>query len=336
MRQWSLVAAVLLGTVLVGAVIGTAIGKGAGGGGTSTPTAVFRPAVTGELITAPGASPKKLDKPLALGSRSAGLAVVALSPVDRVKTEDGVRRPPEGSRMVAFKVADWTCEDTPCESWDTLDPQVSIDGTTSSLESGQNTYVVVVPPGTDEVDLVVDADEFSQSVSLLDGELGADNILLFGKRGLTKPIDVRQSFRIGERTSTPLLGPDGQPTDTFFRTVNVGDVQRQFFLDDQTPSDPARTFLTLSIAYTYDGQQQASAFDPSEIKFVLGDGRTFPAKDLDPSPEKALLGFEIPAKAKRGTIVIGGTFEKTSTTGVAYSSTLGTKEIEVDLKPAAG
>lgn len=321
---------VLIATVAVGAVIGTAL---AGGGGKADgPTSIvgLRPAVVGELIPAPKADPDKLEKPRGMGSKTAGIALVALGKVSSVETEHETRRAPEGSRMIAFRVGDWACEVEPCAGWSSLDPKVSIDGQESSLEEGQSTYVVVVPPGTGEVSLEIDADGYPQSLSLLDDGKG-QNITLLSQQDQLKPVQIQERFRLGERTSTPLTGPDGLPTDTFFRTVSVGSAQRHFFYGDLVPSAPQNAFLIVTAAYTYDGQTQSVAFDPAEIAFVLPGGRSIPARDLDPDPNIVTLGFEIPAAAKGGNLTFGGEFARKSTTNVEYTATLAMHRIKVDL-----
>lgn len=329
LAQALVAAVVLVATVAVGAVIGTSLAVG-GGGTTPTGSVVgLRPAIVGELIPAPKATPEKLEKPRGMGSKKAGISIVAESRVTSVDTGTEVRRAPEGSRMLAFKVADWACEEDPCESWGTLEPTVSIDGVESSLDEAQSTYVVVVPPGTNTIDLQIEADGFPQSLSLLDDSLG-QNITLFAKEKQTEPVQIQQRFRLAERTSTPLTGPDGLPTDTFFRTVSVGTAQRHFFLDDKVPTAPENAFLIVTAAFTYDGQTQPSALDPAELTFVLPNGRVIPATDMDPDPAVVTLGFEIPAGIKQGTLTFGGDFQKQSTTGVAYTSTLETKKIKVD------
>lgn len=321
---------VLVVTVLVGAVIGTALAGGGGGTGGGTSSVVgLRPAIVGELIPAPKATPEKLETPRGMGSKSAGIAVLALGKVSSVETEHETRRAPEGSRMIAFRVGDWACEIEPCADWSSLDPKVSIDGQESSLEEGQSTYVVVVPPGTSSVDLEIDADGFPQSLSLLDDSDG-QNIALLAKPDQLKPVVIQQRFRLGEQTSVQLTGPDGLPTDTFVRTVSVGTAQRHFFYRDLVPSAPQNAFLVVTAAYTYDGQAQTVAFDPAELAFVLPNGRSIRGRDLDPDPNVVTIGFEIPATAKQGNLTFGGEFSRRSTTNVEYTSTLETRRIKID------
>jgi hypothetical protein len=104
-RQIAFVGVILVVTVLIGAVIGNRLATGAGAGAVAP--VVAQPAVTGELIVAPKATPKDLSTPLAMGTEHSGIAVVALSEVDQVETTTGLRKAPAGSRMLAFRVGDW-------------------------------------------------------------------------------------------------------------------------------------------------------------------------------------------------------------------------------------
>lgn len=336
LRKVGIAAAVLAGTVVLGAVIGTVMGAGTRSSGDVAPITAIQPVVTaGELIPAPKVKPKKLDEPRGIGSKVAGISLVAFSEVESARTEKGVRTPPTGSRMYAFQVDDWTCEEKPCADWSALTPQVSIDGDLRALEEGTDRYVVVVPPGTDRVDLVVDADGFTQSLPLL-GDNEGRNITLLARKGLEEPVPVQQRFQLTERTSQPLTGPDGLLTDTFYRTVTVGEVQRHFFFKGATPKSPTDAFVVVTASYAYPNQQGASAFDPAEFRFVAGNGTSYTARDLDPADDIALMGFEVPASVKAGTLVFGGTVPKVSTTGVSYTTTLAEKRIKVRFPAGEG
>jgi hypothetical protein len=195
----------------------------------------------------------------------------------------------------------------------------------------QNTYVVVVPPGTETVNLLINDAGFAQEVSLVsDDTVSGDNIALLAKKGLTKAVNLSQTFQLAEHTSIALTGANGQPTDTFIRQVTVGTAQRHFFLDGSNPRDPANCFLVITADYNYLGQTQLSALDPAEISFTAG-GKTYRARDLNPDPNIALLGFEVPTAVKTGTFTIGGSLAKVSTTGVQYQSVLDTRQIQLKL-----
>ena len=55
------------------------------------------------------------------------------------------------------------------------------------------------------------------------------------------------------------------------------------------------------------------------------------ALDLDPAPDKGLLGFEVPASLRSGTLVVGGSTDKTSSTDVPYVSELQELRVPISL-----
>lgn len=287
----------------------------------------------GVVLVDPRADPAPLEKPLGMGSDKAGLALLSLSQVDRVYTEDDQpRRTPEGSNLIAFQVGDWACENKPCAGWETLDPQVVVNGVDQRLPEGGDTFVVVVPPGTETVDLTIDADGYTQSVSLVEEVLGEDNIVLLQARERDLKVELDRAFRLGERTSVQLQDANGRLTDTFIRDVRVESVERHFFLDGKTPSSPGKTFLVVTASYAYVGQTQRYVLPSTEVALVAKNGARYAATDLDPAADVAVIGFEVPAALRAVSIVIGGTTnELVSTNNVPYTSRLGVQRIPVKL-----
>lgn len=330
-RQVVIGVGVAAAAVLVGAILGLAFFGRTPGPSKSDTIAKLEPLAPSDLVAAPRARPKKLDDPRGLGSLHAGVALLAVETVDDVSTTEGRRRAPEGSRLIAFKIGDWTCEVQPCEAWRTLAPQVAVDGVPRALPGDGDTFVVVVPPGTDTVDLEVHADGYSQSVSLLDDTPGADNITLLAERGAERRVPMSRTFSVAEHTSIPLDDGAGGSTDTFERSVTVAYAQLDFFLDGTTPSKPSNAFLVVNAYYSVTGRVGSYVFTAGEATFVDENGRRYDARDLDPSPDKGLLGFEVPASVRSGTLVIGGTTDKVTTNGLPYQSTLAEQRVPIDL-----
>ncbi|WP_148046066.1 hypothetical protein [Nocardioides marmoriginsengisoli] len=305
-----------------------------GGGNEADREAVvaqLRPLGLQGVLSAPGAQPKKLEEPRGMGSEKAGVAVLALSEVDAVKTSSGTRRAPEGSRLLAFRLGDWVCEVEPCEGWRSVAPRVDVDGSYEDLPAGTDTFVVVLPPGTQDVRLDMDADGFDQSLSLLDDSAGEGNIALLAQKDQTERVPLNRTFRVIERTSVPLQNASGQVSDTFTRDVTVEFQQRRFFLDGLAPSSPRRVFLIVNAYYSYAGQTQKYV-PVDEVTFVDKKGRSYPGRDLDPDASVALVGFEIPADVRAGVFRMGGSRTKVSTNGQSYTSTLGDAEIPITLR----
>ncbi len=284
------------------------------------------------VVLAPQADPTKLSTPRGMGSAHAGIAIVALSEVDYVDTKDGARRAAEGSTLLAFKVANWACENTGtvCASWRTLHPQVVVDGSTEDLPSGGDTFVAVLPPGTNDVELTIDADGYKQSQSLLENFPAESNIMVLARKDLEKQKPLNQTFQLTEHTSIALQDASGQVSNVMLRNFPVAYIQRRFFFDGATPSNPRQTFLIVNVYYSYPGQaQQYGPLD--EVQLVDQNGIHYKARDLDPDPAVALLGFQIPADLHHAEVIIGGVTQKTSTTGIPYTSTLDVKKIPLTL-----
>ena len=285
---------------------------------------------TGQVMLAESADPKKIDEPHGMGSRKAGVAVVARSEVDQVRTPAGLRRAPDGSALVAFRLDDWPCEEKPCRDWDTLEPQVNIDGATVDLPAGGDTFVASLPPGTQEVSLVIRADGYTQYLSVVGGYDGASNIRLLSKKKRDPKTPIGARFAVVERTSIALQGPAGLQ-DTYVRDVTVDYWQRRFFLNGKTPEHPEQVFLVINAFYAYAGRTDRYLFGEDEIALVAPDGTRYPAIDVDPSPDQGLLGFQVPALLRRASLQIGGVVERTSTTGVQYTSSLERKAVAIKL-----
>ena len=331
-RRAMVAGAVAVGAIVVGAALGILLAGRTPSPSRSDAVARLQPLPVGALVEAPNASPGALDAPTGIGSLHAGVALLALDDVDEVHTVGGWRRAPEGSRLVAFRLGDWTCEARPCDPWRSLHPQVVVDGEGRDFPDDGDTFVLVVPPGTGTVDLVVDADGFRQSVSLTDGKAGADDIAVLAERGTEHRVPLDQTFTVAEHTSVALHDGAGGQIDVFQRDVGVEYAQLRFFLHGQVPSAPDLAFLVVNAYYAYAGRAGHYVLAPGEVTFVDADGTRYPARDLDPAPDKGLLGFEVPATLRSGTLEIGGSTDKVSTTGVPFVSTLASREVPIRLE----
>jgi hypothetical protein len=331
-RRRALVAvSVAAAAVLVGAVLGLLLAGGAPPPSRPVVAPRLEPLAAGAVLRAPDASPDELDEPRGMGSLHAGVAVLAAGEADQVRVGEGLRRAPVGGRLVAFRLGDWACELEPCADWRSLEPQVLVDGASLPLPDSGDTFAVVVPPGSDRVDLVVDADGYPQSVPLLGGDDGPGNIVLLSGRDRERKVPLGRTYRLLERTSIALDDGAGGRTDQFERDVVVDYAQLRFFLDGTTPSSPRRAFLVVNAYYSYAGKPGTFVLGSGDVAFVDADGARFEPRDLDPAPDKGLLGFEVPATVRAGTLVIGGTADRVSTTGVPYQSTVQEQRVPIDL-----
>lgn len=320
-RTVGLPVAVLVGTVALGAVIGSQLGVSGGSGSASSAYSRLDALSPGTLQALPKATPSPLDAPLAIGSKTAGVAVVAVSEPDSVDTKDGRRRAPDGGSLVVFKLADWGCENTPCKPWTSLKPKIQAGGTVKDLPGSGDTFVLAIAAGTSSLRLVVDDAGYHQSVSLLDEDPGSKNIALLAQKDATRKLAVNKGVRLTETTDIQFREANGGLVNQFVRDARVDYAQRHFFYGDQRPSSPGKAFLVVSASYAYPGKTQRYAFAPTEITFLDGDGESYQAT-ASQAAGTSLLVFEIPGSVSSGSLVFGGSTAKTASNGVPYTSTV--------------
>jgi hypothetical protein len=330
-RQAAVWVAVLLGTVGLGAVIGSRLGIDGGAGSTRSAYSRLDALAPGTLQELPKAKPTTLEKPLAIGSRNAGVAVVAVSEPDSVDTSDGRRRAPDGGSLVVFKIGDWSCQETPCKPWTTLKPKVQADDLVKDLPTHGDTFVIAVAAGTGELRLVVDDAGYRQSVSLLGDNPGAKNITLLSQHAAAKKLTLNKSVRLTEQTDIQFRGSNGALVNQFVRNAVVDYAQRTFFWGDLLPSSPGKAFLVVSTSYAYPGREQRYAFAASEVTFVTDDGKSYPATGSQ-TAGSSLLSFEIPGSVTSGDLVFGGSTGKTASNGVPYTSTVSTARVPIKFR----
>ncbi|RNL78416.1 hypothetical protein [Nocardioides marmorisolisilvae] len=320
-RQAALYTAVLVGTVLLGALIGSQLGIDGGTGSTPSANSRLEPLAPGTLEELPKATPSKLEDPLVIGSQNAGVAVVGSSEPDSIDTKDGERRAPDGGSLVVFTLADWGCENPPCKPWTTLKPQIQADGLVKDVPTDGDTFVIAVPAGTSSLRLVVEDSGYKQTISLLDDDPGSRNIALLAQKNGTKKLDLNKSVALTENTDIDFREPNGALVNQFTRDATVVSAQRRFFYGEERPSAPGKAFLLVTASYAYPGKTQRYAFAAPEVHFVDDEGNSYDVS----SPAAAgssVLTFEIPGSVRSGSLVFGGSTAKTASNGVPYTSTL--------------
>lgn len=261
----------------------------------------------GEVLVAREARVPVLTKRLAMAARTGGVRVARLGEVDTVGSGEDARSAPEGGRLIAFRLADWDCGSDACRSWDRLGLTLDVDGTTRELPSTgtTDTFAVAVPADSRQVDLVLEAGGATQTLSLLDGEPGRDNIAVLARSGRVDEVGAR--FTMTESTSIA-FSYDGVARSSVPRDVTVVRAELTWFVGKRHPSSPRDAFLKVDSHYTVPIGSYAdteSAFEPREMVFVARDGTRYRARDLDPGPGVNAV-FEVPATVKGGTLVLGG------------------------------
>ena len=254
-----------------------------------------------------------------MAARSGGVRLAGLDEVDEIRTAGTVKASPAGGRLIGFRLDDVACAVPPCTPWTDLGLRVAVGSDVRRLPSGSGPFVVAVPAGVEDVDLMMRGDGYTQTLSLLDGTPGKGNIAVLARPARVAP--VRSRFTVTERTSIPLAYVQAT-TSTVPRAVDVERAELKFFVNGLRPSSVDRAFLAVRLSYTIPysvaggaGPGTPRAFLTDEVRFVAPEGKSYPARDLDPGPGIS-IGFEVPADLRRGTLRIGGSYGLTAGDGV--------------------
>jgi len=266
----------------------------------------------------------------AMAAAAGGVRIARLGEVETVGAGEDERSAPEGGRLIAFKLADWPCELGSCRPWSKLGLKIAVGGDERRLPvtGGADTFVVAVPAGVTDVDLRLRADRLTQSLSLVTGEPGPDNVEVLAR---SRRVDrIGERFNLVERTSTE-LDYGSVVTDTVPRDVKVTRAELSFFTVHGRPSSPQRAFLKLRAEYTipFGPSKGPVAFYLQEVGFVARDGTRYDARDIDEGPGLNAV-FEVPADLRGGTFVLGGgSYPTTAGDGSSFTRTLAQRRIPV-------
>lgn len=292
------------------------------------------PAEAGTVAPAPSARVPVVAQRAAMGSRTGGVRVARLGEVPTVEAGTGTgaaeHSPPEGGRLIAFRLSDWPCEGDSCRPWNRLGLRVAVGKDERPLpKAGKNdTFVVAVPKGVSNVHLVMRSDGLEQSLSLVNGKPGRRNVAV-----LARPVRVDrvgERFTLTERTSVEFDYGD-RVTDTVPRRVSVTRADLAYFTDHGRPSSPGKAFLKVRAHYTIPFESYAGdrfAFEPRELAFVSRDGTRYEARDIDEGPGVDAV-FEVPADLKGGTFRMGGS-HLVSSNGLPFTRTVTERSIPLE------
>jgi hypothetical protein len=291
------------------------------------------PAVGDELVAAPGIAIAAPPATMAMGGKTAGVQVDGLADVETFGTGDEAHSAPEGGRLRAFHLSSWTCDVDNCNDWSKLDLRVVVDGDSRRLPDTQGSYVVAIPAGAADVDLVMKADDVRQSLSLLTGAPGPDNISVLARHD--RFVEISESFRLTETTTIELDYGDGQPRTSAVRDVDVESARLGYFVAGRRPGSADKAFLVFDATFTRPyGNAERHPVKAADMRFIV-DGKTYEAIDIEDAEvevKNAAGAFEVPANVTGGTLVIGGRpRDAEATDGTPYVVTLQAHEIELSL-----
>jgi len=299
-------------------------------GATKVPREEVARATGHELVAAPDISPENLTATSTMGARDAGVDVHALSEVKSVGSGANELAPPEGGKLIAFRLGSGYCAAGSCESWRSLNLAVTVDGDRRPLPSGDDgdTFVVAAPAGTRTVDLVMAANGYPQELSLLDGSPGPHNIAVLARDDVYDIIDQR--FTATVRASIALTNGAGPGENIFYRKVHVESAQLHFFLEGKRPSSPDKAFLNVVHSYSLPGLGKNNVYAAATVTFISADGSRYPVRDITPNDQYGNTVFEVPADTSKGTLIFGGKASDVATNGTPFTETVQTKRIPID------
>jgi hypothetical protein len=283
---------------------GTTTGP-SGGSTTDVPQAAPPPATGDELVPAPELTPERVDGTIAMASQSGGVRIDRLSEVEQFGTGDDARSRPDGGQLRAFHLKNFPCEAKKCEEWSALGLEVVVGDDARVLPDGPGTYVVAIPAGAANADLVMTADGVTQRLSLLIGEPSPDNIAVLVRPNRSTKID--EHFRLTETTSIPIDYGDGVGRTSAVRDVTVGSARLGFFVGGLKPSSPQGAFLVVEATYTRPyGDPERHVVKSEDMRFRADDGTIYTAVDVEDQVEGADGVFEVPGDVTGGTLLLGG------------------------------
>jgi hypothetical protein len=258
-----------------------------------------------------------------LGSWSGGIRITKLGTIKRYGHGDDARSAPAGQKLIAFQATG--APGARDESRDlTSRAKISVDGgegrSVPNLGSGE--YVVVaVPNDAKSVDLVVDDEGLTQSISLLDGKPGSDNVVLFtrGNRDGTTPVSAsgvltfkpKVKFDDGTSGASETARITVNKVELFYRTP-IGEKQ-------VTASSPRNALMHVSV--TYDGAHEHGeyGFPSNMVTFTPSGGHAVRARNLSLDPENKIYStFEVPADVTSGTLTISGSVSQSYSGGSGH------------------
>jgi len=260
-------------------------------------------------ITVPAA-----PKGALLGSWSGGITLTNLGPVTRYGTGDAARSAPSGQKLIAFTTKgalgnDGTSTDL------TSSAKVSIDGGAGRAvpNPGSGEFVVVaVPSSAGAVDLVLSERGLRQSISLLTGKPGANNVVVLARqnRETRKLAQARAVFTF----SPSVIFSDGSTgtSEPAVVTFRVADISYRNIDLTKTVTASSHQKAIMHVSLTYVGAHDSGTFGfPSGlVTFTPTGGLPSHARNLSLTTGRIFNVFEVPGNVTSGVLTLAGSINQ--------------------------
>lgn len=245
-----------------------------------------------------------------MGSLNGGIALVKLGKVQRYGHGDAARSAPAGEQLIAFQTAGVKGNNDQQNDL-TSQAMISVDGGTGvpvpDAQAGQ--YIVAaVPTDAKSVDLVLDDEGLKQSLSLLDGKPGAQNVTVLARtnRDMTTPVATSGVFTFSPKVKFD-DGTSGT-SEAIKITMNVANLLYRTLPADgaATASSPAKAILHISVTYKGAHDIGEFGFPSALLTFTPTGGAAVKAVNRATVKDKLYNTFEVPGNMTGGVLTIAG------------------------------
>lgn len=266
--------------------------------------------------------------------RDGGVELFSLASVPYVGKAGSARSAAPGQKLLAFVLTYEGPTDTGIKGLDLgvvvgSKPEQKI----PALDELSNYKVISVPTDVSKVSLVLKSEGITQTLSLLDGARGAEDIDLTTRYHYGQTLNVTKDLPV-------VLSDNGQSENTTIH-MTVKGVHLEYFEHlqpnkYQTPANPKTAYLHVELSYTIDGDPDNATYQElgsPDLEVTDAAGKHYVSTDLLPDDDDlAYEVFTVPANFTDGQIVFGaGT--KTFSDG---SSELITPSVTIPIHIAAG
>ncbi len=238
-----------------------------------------------------------------MASLSGGVRLSKIGKIDRYGAGDDARSAPDGQQLYAFTIDSIPGQESDESMMSHL--TVVIDGGSGRplpTATDSDAYVLAAPKDAKSINLLMDADGFQQTVSIIDGTVGAKNIAVLTRQNYQQTLSVSTPFSIALTRG----GSHGSVS----ATMSATGASLSFWAPDKTthPDTTADAFLIVDVGFNDSAGDTNVGFEPTLVSVTPTGGAAIKARNLATDPTKILLGFEVPATFTTGTLTIAGSF----------------------------
>lgn len=255
-----------------------------------------------------------------MGSLDGGVQLVSLGEVSRYGYSLTARSAPPGQKLIAFSLQGARGDDGSMNSLaDTTQVQVGTAPPRPLPTGNGSDYVVAVPKDANPVNLVLNDGGVTQTLSLLDGKPGPNNIQVLARSN--RSYNGNQTQNVVVNFSSPITDNGSPPLTTVSLPTTLTQASLNYWQPDKTtPNNPSQAFLLTDLGYQDPNQPggPGTLWPPNAVTFTPAGGQPIPAIEVTNPNDKVLGGtaFVVPANTTSGTITVAGSLPNFANSGV--------------------